>query len=31
MTTDARPTLRSLLALSDTPAPLAKSALVLID
>ncbi len=31
MTTDARPTLRSLLALPDTPAPLAKSALVLID
>ncbi len=29
--TDARPTLRSLLALSDTPAPLSKSALVLID
>jgi nicotinamidase-related amidase len=31
MTTDARPTLRSLLALPDTPASLAKSALVLID
>ena len=31
MTTDARPTLRSLLALADTPAPLSKSALVLID
>lgn len=29
--TDARPTLRSLLALPDTPAPLTKSALVLID
>lgn len=29
--TDARPTLRSLLALPDTPAPLSKSALVLID
>lgn len=29
--TDARPTLRSLLALPDTPASLAKSALVLID
>jgi nicotinamidase-related amidase len=29
--TDARPTLRSLLALSDTPARLSKSALVLID
>lgn len=29
--TDARPTLRSLLALPDTPAPLAKSALILID
>jgi nicotinamidase-related amidase len=29
--TDARPTLRSLLALSDTSAPLSKSALVLID
>ena len=28
---DARPTLRSLLALPDTPAPLSKSALVLID
>lgn len=29
--TDARPTLRSLLALPDTPAPLSRSALVLID
>jgi nicotinamidase-related amidase len=29
--TDVRPTLRSLLALPDTPASLAKSALVLID
>ena len=29
--TDARPTLRSLLALPDTPAGLSKSALVLID
>jgi hypothetical protein len=29
--TDARPTLRSLLVLPDTPAPLANSALVLID
>jgi nicotinamidase-related amidase len=29
--TEARPTLRSLLALPDTPASLAKSALVLID
>lgn len=29
--TDARPTLRSLLALPDAPAPLSKSALVLID
>jgi nicotinamidase-related amidase len=29
--TDARPTLRSLLALPDTPASLSKSALVLID
>lgn len=29
--TDARPTLRSLLALPDQPAPLSKSALVLID
>lgn len=29
--TDARPTLRSLLALPDTPAPLSQSALVLID
>lgn len=29
--TDARPTLRSLLALPDTPAPLSKSALILID
>jgi nicotinamidase-related amidase len=29
--TDARPTLRSLLGLPDTPASLAKSALVLID
>jgi nicotinamidase-related amidase len=29
--TDARPTLRSLLQLPDTPAPLSKSALVLID
>jgi nicotinamidase-related amidase len=29
--TEARPTLRSLLALPDTPAPLSKSALVLID
>lgn len=29
--TDPRPTLRSLLALPDTPAPLSKSALVLID
>lgn len=29
--TDARPTLRSLLAMPDTPAPLSKSALVLID
>ncbi|WP_333795387.1 cysteine hydrolase family protein [Hyphomicrobium sp.] len=29
--TDPRPTLRSLLALPDTPAPLAQSALVLID
>lgn len=29
--TDARPTLRSLLSLPDTPAPLSKSALVLID
>jgi nicotinamidase-related amidase len=28
---DARPTLRSLLALPDAPAPLTKSALVLID
>lgn len=27
----ARPTLRSLLAMPDTPAPLAKSALILID
>ncbi|HML43740.1 MAG TPA: cysteine hydrolase family protein [Hyphomicrobium zavarzinii] len=29
--TDTRPTLRSLLALPDTPAPLSQSALVLID
>ena len=29
--TEARPTLRSLLALPDKPAPLSKSALVLID
>jgi len=29
--TDARPTLRSLLALPDTPAPLSKSALIMID
>ena len=29
--TEARPTLRSLLALPDAPAPLSKSALVLID
>src|SRR6187549_3650267 len=29
--TEARPTLRSLLSLPDTPAPLSKSALVLID
>lgn len=29
--TEPRPTLRSLLALPDTPAPLSKSALVLID
>lgn len=29
--TDPRPTLRSLLALPDTPAPLSQSALVLID
>lgn len=29
--TEARPTLRSLLALPDTPAPLSRSALVLID
>lgn len=29
--TEARPTLRSLLALPDTPAPLSKSALILID
>lgn len=29
--TNTRPTLRSLLALPDTPAPLSKSALVLID
>ncbi len=29
--TDARPTLRSLLALPDTPAPISKSALILID
>lgn len=29
--TDPRPTLRSLLALPDAPAPLSKSALVLID
>ncbi|CAN1722847.1 Isochorismatase [Hyphomicrobium sp. 1Nfss2.1] len=29
--TEARPTLRALLALPDTPAPLSKSALVLID
>jgi len=29
--TEARPTLRSLLALPDVPAPLSKSALVLID
>jgi nicotinamidase-related amidase len=29
--TESRPTLRSLLALPDTPAPLSKSALVLID
>jgi nicotinamidase-related amidase len=29
--TEARPTLRSLLALPDTPAPFSKSALILID
>lgn len=29
--TEARPTLRSLMALPETPAPLSKSALVLID
>src|SRR5262249_632662 len=29
--TEARPTLRSLLALPDTPAPISKSALILID
>lgn len=29
--TDARPTLRSLMALPDTPAPLSQSVLVLID
>lgn len=29
--TEARPTLRSLLALPDTPAPLSQSALILID
>jgi nicotinamidase-related amidase len=29
--TEARPTLRSLLALPDAPAPLSKSALILID